>query len=1099
MRRFETINRGGWAAGCALGRLALALAVCLFAAATWSVSARASAVWHLDSLTNTTVAPGGVIHYNLVIKNFGDTPAPATTGGDANNCVAGSPRPSDPTKCTTVTAHFPPQLTPLAADTGVGGPTCTVQGASIVCPYSGSSPDSSFGNVSLKSAIDFTARVNPGVGGTVTSSFEISGGEAANVGRTVDPTLVSASPPTFGIDAFDTLTSADAAGDPLTQAGAHPYEYSTYITFNTTTHVTPLSGDLYPVESTRDILVDLPAGFLGDPTVADRCRADQLANSLSFSSVPLCPSTSQVGTATIFLQGNGGLGDSMGPVPVYNMVPPANAPARLGFSVVGTVVTFDTTLRTGGDYGLTTTVRGVPELRTVGTQLTLWGVPSDPVHDRERGCPGHLDPADSGFFCPSGAPRKAFLRNPTSCSPPGVGLLTTVSVDSWEHPGKFVGASTRSHLLPGFPYAPAEWGPEQGMEGCEKLPFEPSLTGGPPADAGAGSPSGFSFDLSLPQGDDPESLATADMKKAVIALPEGVRINPSSAQGLQGCTPAQVGLKSESEPACPDASKLGSVRIDSPDLSEPLTGAVYLATPYENPFGSLMAIYLVAHGQGVTIKLAGEVHLDPTTGQITTTIDNAPQAPFTKVHVQFDGGPRAALSLPQQCGTYTTHGQFSSWSGKTVAAESSFTIARQEDGQPCPPGGMFAPSFTGGSTNVRAGGFTPFGFSFSRGDSDEAISGVSETLPPGVEAILAGVPLCPDAQAASGACPQASRVGSVLVGSGAGSNPYFLKGSVYLTGPYNGGPFGEVVVVPAVAGPFNLGNVVVRGSIRVDPHTAQPSVVSDPLPQFVNGTGIPSDVRRVDVMLDRPRFTFNPTDCAPLALTGTLTSVGGAVAHLSQRFQVADCASLGFKPKFSVAATGHPTRKAGAGLSVKIAYPKGAQANLRAVKVKLPRLLPSRLSTLQKACTDKVFAANPAACPAESVVGTATVSTPVLASKLTGPAYFVSHGVAKFPDLVFVLQGEGVTVVLDGETFIDEHTSITTTTFRSVPDVPIGSFALSLPQGPHSALAGHQSLCRRKLTMPTLLVAQNGAAIRQNTKIAVSGCAAGKARRPHGR
>jgi hypothetical protein len=251
------------------------------------------------------------------------------------------------------------------------------------------------------------------------------------------------------------------------------------------------------------------------------------------------------------------------------------------------------------------------------------------------------------------------------------------------------------------------------------------------------------------------------------------------------------------------------------------------------------------------------------------------------------------------------------------------------------------------------------------------------------------------------------------------------------------------------------------------------------------------------VTLDRQKFTFNPTNCKELKATATLTSTQGATANVSSRFQAAECERLAFKPKFSVTATGHPTRKAGAGLTVHISYPKGGEANLQGVRVRLPRQLPSRLSTLQKACPGRVFDVNPAACPAASRVGVATVTTPLLAAKLSGPAYFVSHGVAKFPDLAFVLQGEGVTVVLTGETFIDEKTSITTTTFRNTPDVPIGAFTLSLPQGANSALGGHESLCGRKLVMPTILAAQNGAQIHQNTPIAVSGCA-NRAARKHG-
>jgi hypothetical protein len=479
------------------------------------------------------------------------------------------------------------------------------------------------------------------------------------------------------------------------------------------------------------------------------------------------------------------------------------------------------------------------------------------------------------------------------------------------------------------------------------------------------------------------------------------------------------------------------------------------------------------------------VELDPTTGQIKTTVENAPQLPFSNLHIALKDGPRAALSNPVRCGAYTTQAVLASWSGASVTTSSPFTVSRDGHGAPCPPA-SFAPSFAAGTTNPVAGAYSPFALSFSRSDTEPELGGLEATLAPGLVAKLAGVARCGDGEASAGQCPEASRIGSVTVASGAGSEPYVLKGSIYLTGPYNGGPFGEAVVVPAVAGPFDLGNVVVRGSIRVNPTTGQATVVSDPFPRYVNETGIPTDVRRVDVMVDRPDFTLNPTNCSALSVNGTLTSTEGMTANVASRFQAAECRSLGFHPAFTASTQGRTSRREGASLSVKVGFHAG-QANIAKVKVSLPKALPSRLDTLKLACRDTVFAANPAACPAASRVGTAVAKTPILASALTGPAYIVSHGGAAFPDLEIVLQGEGVTLVLDGHT--DIKNNITTSTFNTVPDVPVSAFELKLPEGVHSVLgAPGGSLCGKTLVMPTTLTGQNGAVLRQSTRIKVTGC-----------
>jgi uncharacterized repeat protein (TIGR01451 family) len=1048
-------------------------------------SALAGPVWRVDALGDSTVASDGTLTYLVEFRNVGDAVADAT---------------AEPI---TLSGTLP------AGMAFVSGPffmSCTSSGQSFTCTGNSFTLEPLMSGPAFYGVAPIQVSVEPSVTGVQTASFTIEGGDpsdgdptkpAASTVASIDVTRTA----TFGIAAFDSQVSGDIAGTPFTQAGGHPFSQTTSIDFNTYRNPDPLKSDLTPVEATKDLDVELPPGFLGNPSGVGQCSLKQLAIANGASAEPDCPVTSQVGTT--FIRANGAH-MLFGPVPVFNMQPPVNAPARLGFNVAGVVVTIDVTVRSPGDYGLTAHARNLPEaLATAGSTLTLWGVPSDPVHDPERACTGQRAPYEGGPTCSSGAPHAAFLRNPTSCTPPGVGLPTTLRMDSWMHPGVFVEKTIRSHTGNGYPYAEGEWGALAGTTGCGKVPFDPGLTV-TPGSGEADSPAGFAFDLTMPQPNEAETIGESDLRKTMVMLPPGVRVDPSSAGGLAACSPAQIGLHELSEPACPDASKIGTVSIKTPALENPLTGSVYLATPNENPFGTLLAIYLVAQGSGVTLKLPGKVELDPATGRLTTTIDESPQAPFTDVHLEFAGGPRAALTTPQACGTYTTNAQFTGWSGKTVASDPTFAITTGAGGGACATPG-FAPSFTAGTTSNRAGAFSPFVLSFSRNDGEQQIAGLTDTFPPGASAVLKGVAQCTDAQVKQaeegiGGCPEASRIGSVTVASGAGPDPYFLKGSIYLTGPYNNGPFGEAVIVPAVAGPFNLGNVVVRGSIRIDPHTAQPTVVSDPFPQFVKQTGIPTDVKRIDVLLDRPGFTFNPTNCSELKATATLTGAQGATANVSSRFQAAECERLAFKPKFTVTATGHPTRRAGAGLSVRISYPRGAEANLRAVRVRLPKQLPSRLTTLQKACPGRVFDANPANCPAASRVGVATVATPLLASTLSGPAYFVSHGIAKFPDLAFVLQGEGVTVVLTGETFINEKTNVTTTTFRGIPDTPVSAFALSLPQGPNSALAGHLSLCGRHLTMPTLLDAQNGAVIHQSTRIAVTGCAkhrAGRHRR-HG-
>jgi hypothetical protein len=697
-----------------------------------------------------------------------------------------------------------------------------------------------------------------------------------------------------------------------------------------------------------------------------------------------------------------------------------------------------------------------------------------------------------------------FLTMPTACAGP---VESSAEGDSWPAPEK--AAQTATPVQSALENA---GGRPTALEGCNQLPFDPVMKVQPETRAGS-TPTGLSVDLHVPQ--EPtlasEGLAESDVRATTVTLPEGMQISPSSANALEACSEPQIGFIGETgrefsstlpEPFCPDASKVGLVHIRTPLLANELEGGVYLAAQNANPFGSLLALYIVAQDRasGVLVKLAGEMHLDQHTGRVSSTFNNTPQLPFENLKLEFFGGARGPVSTPATCGRYETSASLTPWSGSPPAqSASSFPITSGPSGSPCANPLPFSPSLTAGSASIKAAAFTPFTMTMSREDGNQNLAAITLHMPPGLLGKLASVTPCQEPQAARGICGAESLIGHIVTSVGLGPNPYTVPGAVYITGPYRGAPYGLSILTPAIAGPFNLGNVVVRARIEVDRHTSALTITSDPLPRMLQG--IPLQIKHVAVTVDRSGFTFNPTNCAQLPIAATISGEQGAVSSVSVPFRVTNCANLPFKPGFTVLTQGRTSKANGVSLHVKVTSSPG-QANIGKVRVDLPRQLPSRLTTLQKACPDATFNANPASCPPGSVVGTGTAVTPVLKSPLTGPAYLVSHAGAAFPDLVIVLQGEGITLDLVGNTDIKK--GITISTFNSVPDAPISTFDLVLPQGAHSALGANLpasargSLCRQRLTMPTLITGQNGAVIRQTTKIAVSGCprhTARKARR----
>jgi hypothetical protein len=845
------------------------------------------------------------------------------------------------------------------------------------------------------------------------------------------------------------------------QAGAHP-DMTTTFELDHDSSFSPLGG------TPRDIAVELPKGLLGAANATPTCTVHHLVD---FEEP--CPLDTAVGevTATLFY---GGFGKFTLRELVFNLTPNTDEPAALGFNALFPV-RLDTKVRSDGDYGLTVTTVNLTEgASLIGLNMKLWGVPAD-----HNGPGESFDPASGRTYGGrSSDVRRAFLTNPTECGTP---LRSSLAVDSWQNPGVF---SPSSYEL-------------SPITGCEHLAFAPAVDIRPD-NLTAGAPAGLSVDISVPQNTDPDGLATANVKDVSTKFPAGMVLSPSAADGLGACSDAQIGLHVTGAATCPNSSKIGTVEITTPLLDSPLTGEVFLGTQnsQDPQSGQMYRLFIQAAGSGVRIKLPGSVTADPVTGQLTATFASNPQLPFSDLHLQFTGGPRTQLSLPKACGTYTSTADLTSWSapGSPVDTTSSFTLD-----QGCDQAGKFEPSLNAGVTNPGAGSSSPFTATLTRPDGQQDVSSLSLTLPPGLVGKLAGVPLCPETQAAAGTCSPESQIGHVAVAAGAGPNPLWLPQpgktptAVYLAGPYKGAPFSLSVVVPAQAGPFDLGTVVVRAPLFIDPHDAHVTVTSDPLPTILGG--VPLNVQKINVTVDRPGFMVAPTNCNAMQVSGTAGSSAGASAALASRFQVGFCGALKFSPRFSVSTAGKTSKANGASLTTKLSYPAGslgAQANVAKVKVDLPKQLPSRLATLNKACTSAQFDANPAGCPPASIVGHAVVHTPLLPVPLTGPAYFVSHGGEAFPSVVVVLQGYGVTVQLVGTTLIRK--GITTTTFKSTPDVPFSSFELTFPEGPFSAVgpnlpaSAKGSMCGQKLVMPTEMVAQNGAVIKQNTPVVATGC-----------
>jgi hypothetical protein len=847
-----------------------------------------------------------------------------------------------------------------------------------------------------------------------------------------------------------------------TQAAGHPSFGITDFEFESH-EVAP--NDDEPDGKVRDVRVDLPPGLAVNPEAAAQCAQAQLEK---FE----CPADSKVGedeatgTATLFKLLIGVNDTVTEHFPVYNMVRKPGQPARFGVEINSS--TLEALAALGHDLRGQIYLEGGISWHGEASSSENSGVATGDYHEyfKIENIPQQPEVIESRLIFDGVVDGHAFLTLPSTCASKPV---TTLHVNGYEEaPGHFIEARNTTPVA---------------ATGCNELAFNPSLSLVPETNQ-SDQPDGVTTTLHVPQAtNEPSKPNSPDVETAAVTLPEGMTLNPAAAHELVGCSSEEFAAG-----GCPGASQVGSFAVNAPGIPNgALTGGVYVGSPEAGKgpeSGGEYRIFLLGETAqyGVGLRLEGRVSADASTGRLTARFANGPQVPFEDLALHFNGGAHAPLANPLSCGAVTPAAAITPYGGEPAkaAATSGFTVS----GCPSPLPFSLVQNLTPQSP-AHAGAYDPASFSLSRPTGQQYLSRIATTLPAGLVGDIPSVPLCAEPAASAGKCAASSEIGTVSVAAGAGGEPYTFTGHAYLTGPYGGDPYGLSIVVPAIAGPYDLGEVVTRAGLSIGLYNARVTVTST-LPSIVGG--VPLRLQSLNVAVDRPNFLFNPTSCAALATESVLTSTFAASQSLSSPFQVNDCGALAFSPSVS-ASSGAKTSKLG-GASIEVKVTEGAhQANIHELQLQLPKQLVARLSTLQKACLAAEFEAGapPGTCKSTARVGTATVTTPVLPAPLEGNAYFVSHGAASFPDLDLVLQGDGVEVVLVGHTHI-ARSSITTSTFESLPDVPFSSAVVMLPVGSNSALAANGPLCRANLLAPTTLIGQNGTKLTKNTRITVSGC-----------
>jgi hypothetical protein len=979
-------------------------------------------------------------------------------------------------------------------------------------------------------------RVSPSVSGTGTNTLTVSGGGDPTPAVAVDEVVFGKAPEQFGVNpstyaggAFDAPFPADGA--PFAQAGGHPADLRFAFDFNQRLRANKVAPDqtfLEPIGRVRTVAITLPPGLIGNPEAVPKC---QPLDFLSIGQDPWqatgCPPSTQVGTLDVQLGigsdgdaavGGADLGLTFNRVAIYNLEPPKGVPVDLGFQI-GEFATGHVyaQLDASRDYAIRAESPYISQVFPVRSlRVTQWGVPGDPAHDLFRAQTPMLgndfkpNPKFASYGAPFTGPIRPFLTNPSDCGVDNGGFQ--IGVDSWNYPGSFT--------------EPLETANRLNVTGCddERIRFNPSVSLQPTSRA-AGGPTGLEVNLEIPQRDqtvaDAESLYsqngdlhgidTPPLKKAVIQLPEGMTVSPSAAQGLSACSSEQIGLGTNDPVTCPDSSQFGELTIRTPLLpqDEPMHGYVYVAKQGDNPFHNFLSLYFVIEDRdrGLRVKIPGRVDLDPATGQITTTVDDLPQFPVSSMEVSVKGGLRAGLVNPPTCGAKTIDATFYSWAHPQtpIRRTSSYEVTHRSDGSPC-LGSLadrpFDPQFLAGTANPVAGAFAPLAMRFSRNDDDQELSTLTGTAPPGLLASLRGLGRCPEAAIAAAAdpartgrdelaapsCPSSSQIGTVDAGAGVGQVLTWVRGRVYVAGPYRGAPASGVAIVPAVAGPFDLGTIVVRAPAHIDPVTTQLTLETDPLPLIFKG--IPVRVRDARVNLDRSGFTLNPTSCDPMSIEALQASAEGKSDLDSIRFQVGSCASLGFRPRLSLRLEGGTGRGAHPSLRAAV-RPRAGDANFAGAQVSLPRSTFLDQSHIRTICTRVQFAAgagNGSQCPPGAVYGRARAWTPLLDEPLEGPV-FLRSSTHRLPDLVVALHGPpSLPVNVNVSSRIDTKKGGIRSSFDRLPDVPFTRFVLSMQGGKKGLIQNSTPLCKHRYRADAALSAQNGERLRLRPRLFAVAC-----------
>jgi hypothetical protein len=1052
--------------------LALIAALALAVLAPGPASAAPAPAWTITvTPLPSNFVPGQKAEYLLMATNVG---ASATTAPSL------------------LSATLPATLTPLHNEPrnqtpGSTEPLCAISGQTVSCE----APDAVGPGFRFFDLLTVEVAL---ASGTAPLSATVSGGGGAPASIAAAPPLSSAVLPFGFLEPGLRAPLTEEDGTAATLAASHPYQQTVSFGFPS-----EASGVDLPTNAghPHEIKLELPPGLIGNPTATPlRCTEAQLETKS-------CPKESQIGSFS--LATTGGQKGTAAPdrEAIYNMVPPPGSPAELGVDVdgIGLFLHIFAEVRSDSDYGIE--VR-TPDVIALGTeplfdiQTQVWGDPSDPVHDPIRGA--HVEPQ-----------KIAFWTLPGHC--PGQPDQSAIGADSWEEPGLFEESTYQSADLAGN---------QVSLSGCNQIDFEPTISAQPTTGL-IDSPSGLDVDLHQPQDTELGHRSTAQLRDAHVTLPAGMSVNPSQANGLDVCSAQQIGLTTEvgttpshfdkTPAACPDAAKLGTVEVTTPLIAEyeeggtklltdpetglpvprPLHGSVYLAKPFENPFDSLLALYLTLEDPrtGTYAKLAGRVEPDPATGQLTTVFEENPQLPIEDIRLHLFGGARGALITPPTCGTHTTTTDLVPWTtpeGADAHPSSSFQTTASPGGGTCPSSAdaaPSAPSFAAGTLTRQAGSYSPFVLKVSREDGTQRLGVIETTLAPGLIGKLAGIPACSEAQITqaqaranpeegrpereSPSCPLASELGTVTVAAGAGPTPYYTQGHAYLAGPYKGAPLSLVAIVPAIAGPFDLGTVVSRVALHVDPDTAQIHAVSDPLPQILDG--IPLDVRSVALNMDRPQFVLNPTSCDPMSISGSIASPLGGATGVSTPFQVGGCKALPFEPKLSLRLKGKVRRTAHPRLIATLKAKPG-EANIAAARVKLPHPVFLDQGHIRTICTRVQFAAD--ACPPGSIYGKAKAKTPLLDQPLSGSVYLRSNPSHELPDLVAKLRGpdsQPIEIDLAGKT--DAVKAALRNTFEAVPDAPVSSFRLELFGGKRGLVEMSEGFCSERRANVEL-TGQNG-------------------------